>query len=96
MMMSIPQAALLLGVSTALLRKFCQQGRLGSKVGGRWVITDAELNAFNAIPRPPGYPKGRPRATPSPVHSYAASLPSDDTGNVPGCTSCPFHARSSR
>lgn len=60
-LLSIPEAAARLHLSTALLRRYCQQGRLGVKVGGRYVIPAAELEAFARQPRPTGYPKGKPR-----------------------------------
>lgn len=60
-LLSIPEAAARLGVSTALLRRYCKQGRLGVKVGGRWVIPTEQLDEFAKAPRPAGYPKGKPR-----------------------------------
>lgn len=60
-LLSIPQAAARLNLSTALLRRYCKQGRLGVKVGGRWIIAADDLDGFAKLPRPTGYPKGKPR-----------------------------------
>lgn len=60
-LLSIPQAAARSGLSRSLLRRYCQQGRIGSKVGGRYVIDADELDIFVKVPRPQGYPKGKPR-----------------------------------
>lgn len=48
-------AAEKLGVSERRVRVFCEEGRLGTRLGGRWVITEAELRTFK--PRPTGRPK---------------------------------------
>jgi len=60
-LLSIPEAAERLGLSPSLVRRYCRQGRLGQRVGGRWVISEIELVRFDKEPRPVGYPKGRPR-----------------------------------
>jgi len=44
-----------LGISERRVRVLCESGRFGSQVGGRWVITEAELRKFK--PRPTGRPK---------------------------------------
>jgi hypothetical protein len=36
-------AASALGISTSAVRFACRSGHLGRKVGGRWVITDREI-----------------------------------------------------
>jgi len=58
---SIVEAAAILGISIRRMRAFCAQGRLGYKIGGRWVIDPEQLSDFQKIPRKPGYPKGVPR-----------------------------------
>ena len=52
-------AAERLKVSERRVRVFCEEGRLGMRLGGRWVMTDAELRLFK--PHPSGWPKGRKR-----------------------------------
>ena len=54
-------AAKRLKVSERRVRVFCEEGRLGMRLGGRWVITETELRAFK--PNPSGWPKGRKRAS---------------------------------
>ena len=54
----VAQAAKYLGVSHQRVRQFCGQGRLGIKVGSRWIITKADLERFAEIPRPSGIPLG--------------------------------------
>ena len=61
-LLSVPQAAERLGLGPSLLRRYCREGRLGVKVGGRWLITEDELVKFESEPRPVGYPLGRPRS----------------------------------
>jgi excisionase family DNA binding protein len=59
--LSIPQAAEQLNISESLLRRYCRQGRLGVRIGGRWLVYQDELDEFAKKPRPVGYPKGRSR-----------------------------------
>ncbi len=56
-LLSVKQAAKELGVSGNRVREFCQEGRLGEKVGRQWIITRAELEAFKQIPRKRGAPR---------------------------------------
>jgi excisionase family DNA binding protein len=56
-LLSIPQAAERLGVTPSLVRRWCRAGRLGTKVGTPWVITEAELRVFAKTRRGPGRPK---------------------------------------
>jgi excisionase family DNA binding protein len=60
-LLSVAQAAERLGLSPSLIRRYCRQGRLGVRVGGRWVISSDHLEQFVKEPRSIGYPKGRPR-----------------------------------
>ena len=54
---SVPQAAERLGVTESLVRRWCRAGKLGVKVGGRWIVTESELEQFAAVPRHPGRPR---------------------------------------
>jgi hypothetical protein len=63
-LLSIPQVADALNksqdygkVTPSLVRRWCRAGRLGIKVGGHWIITGAELEAFEETRRGPGRPK---------------------------------------
>ena len=60
-LLSVAQAAERLDLSPSLIRRYCRQGRLGVRVGGRWVIPSDHLEQFVKEPRSIGYPKGRPR-----------------------------------
>lgn len=51
------QVANELNLSSTLIRRYCRQGRLGQKLGGRYLITRQELDKFKAIPRKVGKPK---------------------------------------
>ena len=48
------QAGWVLGVIERRVRGFCGEGRLGTRVGGRYVITAQDLVRFASIPRPMG------------------------------------------
>ena len=60
-LLTVPQAAEYLSLSAVRVRQFCQAGRLGRKVGYRWIITMEELEAFAERERPIGYPLGQSR-----------------------------------
>jgi len=51
------QAAERLGLSLSLIQRYCRQGRLGQRVGGRWLITPEQLAEFERQPRRVGKPK---------------------------------------
>lgn len=53
------EAAKRLRVSPERVRQFCRENRLGKRLGDRWVISEADLQAFMRRPRP----TGRPRAS---------------------------------
>lgn len=48
---SISEAAEHLGITEALVRRYCREGRIGSRVGKVWVISADELKLFSQIPR---------------------------------------------
>ena len=46
-----------LGISEERVRKFCQAGRMGTKVGVQWLITPEEFEEFlKTYPGQPGRP----------------------------------------
>jgi len=49
--MSVAEASRRSGVSVAMLRYWCRQGRIGQKLGREWVITEADLRTVAALPR---------------------------------------------
>lgn len=55
------EAAPKLGLALPTVYVYCQQGRLGEMVDGRYRITREELREFARIPRKPGWPRGKPR-----------------------------------
>lgn len=44
----VEKAAEALGVKVVTIYKYCHQGKIGTKVGSSWVITDEEIEAFRA------------------------------------------------
>lgn len=61
--MTAEEAADFLGLSAERVRVFCQQGRLGKKISGVWVITSTELQEFQKQRRGPGRPPTKPSAS---------------------------------
>jgi hypothetical protein len=59
-MLTVRQAAVILGLSPTQVRRLCEQGRLGEHVGPIWVITQEELDRLERRPR------GRPKKQPEP------------------------------
>lgn len=56
-LLSVPEAAKRLGLSTAMLRRYCAQGKLPAhKVGQGWVIRRRDVERFAAAPRRSGRP----------------------------------------
>ena len=51
---SLGEAAEIIGVSKRRVLQYCQQGRLGEFVAGRYLITKKEAKAFQ--PKPHGRP----------------------------------------
>jgi hypothetical protein len=48
-----------LRIRPVTLRKYCSQGRIGRKIAGAWLVTDAELQTLAAMP-PATRRAGRP------------------------------------
>lgn len=55
-LLSVNEAAEFLGVSPERVRDFCREGRIGQRVGDRYVISQDELRIFAQIPRKRGRP----------------------------------------
>ena len=51
------ETAARLQVSTERVRQFCREGRLGKRLGDRWMISETELRKFERQPRPTGRPR---------------------------------------
>ena len=54
---STAEAAELLGITESLVRRYCREGRIGARVGERWVISADEVRLFRQIGRHPGRPR---------------------------------------
>ncbi len=66
-LLSGQEAAEYLGISRARIYALARQGRLGREIGGYWMFTRGELDAYKAEPKSKG---GRPKdemMTPTPV-----------------------------
>lgn len=63
-LLSAEQAAGILGISARLVRRYCAEGRLGTRVGNSYVITEAEARAFARRARPVGNPNFQPKRKP--------------------------------
>lgn len=50
----IKRAAERLGIAASTVRWYCTEGRLGSKVDGRFVITDEQIEEFSKVKHGPG------------------------------------------
>jgi excisionase family DNA binding protein len=58
-LLSTPEAAERLGLSEAMVRRYCAQGRLpATKVGKGWAIRRRDVERFAANPRHSGRPSG--------------------------------------
>lgn len=58
--MTVAEVAIELGVSEERVRKLCQQGRIGTKIAGVWLIEREELERFKKRRRGPGRPPKEP------------------------------------
>lgn len=54
--MTVAEVAVELGVSEERVRKLCQQGRMGTKIAGVWLIEREELERYKKRRRGPGRP----------------------------------------
>lgn len=62
-LLTIPQAAREIGMTRAVLWRHVQKGRIPVTEAGPYRLIDAaDLAAFVATERKPGWPKGKPRA----------------------------------
>lgn len=60
-LLSVPQAAARLGLKPAIVRRYCQNGKLrATKITGAWLIFPDDLEKFASKPRRRG-PKSKPR-----------------------------------
>lgn len=55
-LLTCEDAAVQLGISPDRVRQFCREGRLGQRLGDRWVIPVDEVKQFSQIPRKTGRP----------------------------------------
>ena len=65
-MLTVPEASQLLGLSVAMVRRYCAQGRLPAhKLGRDWAIRVRDAKAFAASERPRGKAAHRAMAQPA-------------------------------
>jgi excisionase family DNA binding protein len=55
--MTVAEVAEELQLSQERIRKLCQAGRLGQKIGRQWLVTREELEEFKRKRRKPGRPR---------------------------------------
>lgn len=61
-LLTIPQAAMRIGMTRAVLWRHVKKGRIPVVEAGPYLLIDADaLAAFKATERKPGWPKGKPR-----------------------------------
>jgi hypothetical protein len=60
---TVSQAAQRLDLSAVRVRQFCQEGRIGRKLGNLWVIDSNELQRFARQKRPVGAKSKKNRKT---------------------------------
>lgn len=53
-LMTVPEAARVLELSDVRVRQLCQEGRLGRKIGARYIIDEQEVREFSKLNRPAG------------------------------------------
>lgn len=53
------EAAIILNISESLVRRYCREGRLGTRIGRNFSITQKQLTDFQSAPRPRG-PRAKP------------------------------------
>jgi excisionase family DNA binding protein len=53
--MTIPKAADRLGLTVAMVRRYCKEGQLpAKKIGRDWTVRQGDVERFTASPRKPG------------------------------------------
>lgn len=61
-LLTTQQAAARIGLRPAIMRRYCQQGRLHAyKIGRDWMIPTDALDKFASLPRKVGRPRGKKR-----------------------------------
>ena len=55
------EAAAELGLTGRRVRVFCREGKLGTRIGRNWAITEKQLRKFSGKERLPGRPKQDPQ-----------------------------------
>ena len=60
-LLTVPQMAVILRLSPVRVRKICQAGRLGRRIGNQYFATREQVEAFAAIPRETGNPNWKAR-----------------------------------
>lgn len=61
-LLTLAQVSHELGIDASRLRRLVARGALqAQKLGRTWVTTRSDVEAFAALDRPRGWPKGRPR-----------------------------------
>jgi excisionase family DNA binding protein len=59
-LLTVPEAADRLGLSIAMVRRYCTQGKLpAQKLGRDWTIRRRDVERFAALPRRSGRPNGK-------------------------------------
>ena len=61
------EAAAYMGITRTRVYALARAGKIGWKVGGFWLYTRAELDAYKAQRRPQGGRPKEPAGTPTPV-----------------------------
>jgi excisionase family DNA binding protein len=59
-LMTVPEAAKVLRLSDVRVRQLCQEGRLGKKVGSRYILEESEIRRFSKVNRPAGRKSSKP------------------------------------
>ncbi len=59
-LLTVDQAAKVLGIDACLVRRYCRLERMGQQMGGRWMISMEDIERFQAIPRKRGNPEFGP------------------------------------
>jgi excisionase family DNA binding protein len=75
-LLTVSEAAQRLGLSVAMVRRYCAERKLsGQKIGRDWTIRQHDIEIFAATPRHSGRPAVRYVQTQNSVHSVADKPP---------------------